>query len=125
LHILNKGSSKVSVNSHKIESEKTDLSIVSAAISNLFMPGSGSWRLGYKKRGAAILMLMLFCTIMGGLNYASSINSQLDAVMDTQSDAAFDASFDNAGSNNWMIGSFLIFLYSFVDIYLIHKARSN
>ncbi len=107
------------------EKSEDEASLVSSIVANLFLPGIGTWKLGARKRGAIIMVFMLLCTIMGGLSYVSSMNSQLDAALDMQDDAAFEASFNSSGNSYWMFFSGLIFVYSFVDIFLVYRSKKK
>ena len=100
-------------------------SIGSSLAANFFFPGMGSWRMGEKVRGGIIMFVMVLCVIMTTSGYFSLMNRQIDAALDTQDDAAFDASFSKTGSNWWLTISTLVFIYSFVDVFLIYTMRKN
>ena len=101
-----------------------ELSMFSVLLVNFLSPGLGSWRMGEKVRGGVIIVAMALCILMTGINYASTVSRQLDAAIDTQDDAGFEASFSSSGTW-WVTLSTLVFIYSFVDIYLIYAVRKR
>jgi len=106
----------------KREEEPT---LLSALVANVFMPGLGSWRLGAKFRGAVIVLSMIACISMAGMNYVSGISRQMDAAFETRDDVAFDASFSSTENTTWVTLSAVIFAGSFVDIFLIYAQKKR
>jgi len=102
-----------------------EVKIEAALLANLFLPGLGSWRLGAKKRGGLIMAVMIFCVLMAGWSYASSLSSQIDAALDIANDDALDASFNSSGIFIWLVLAFAAFIYSFVDIYLLARNQKK
>jgi hypothetical protein len=102
-----------------------DPAIISAITANIFLPGIGSWKLGYKKRGAAILIVMILSILMAGWSYASSINNQIDAALDISDDEALESSLNSSGSFYWVALGAIAFAYSFLDIFLIYRQKKK
>ncbi|MBU1106196.1 MAG: hypothetical protein KKB51_05960 [Candidatus Riflebacteria bacterium] len=109
----------------KSANEKEEPTLVSALVANFFTPGLGSWRMGCKKRGALIFLLMLLCVIMAGIGYASSISKQMDAALNMQDDVGFETSMSSSGSFFWVTLGMIVFIWSFVDIFLIYAMRKK
>ncbi len=109
----------------KQDNNTKDPALASAITANIFLPGIGSWRLGHKKRGAAIIIVIILSILMAGWSYASSINRQMDAAMNMDDDAALESSLGSSGSFYWVILAFIALVYSFVDIFLIYRQKKK
>lgn len=105
------------------QKKKEQISLSSAIVANIFLPGLGSWQLGSKKRGLAIILIMVFSVLMAGYSYASALSNQLDAALDIADDAAFEESFSSSGSFIWLGLAALTFIYSFIDLYLLFRRQ--
>ncbi len=107
------------------QKKKEQPNLGSAIVANIFFPGLGSWQLGGKKRGIAIMVIMVLSVVMAGYSYASAISNQIDAALDIANDKAFDESFGSSTSFIWVGIAALTFCYSFIDIYIVYRKNAS
>ena len=107
------------------EKKEGEVSLGKAMLANLFFPGMGSWRLGGKFRGAIIFGTITLCIILISTNYISVINSEINEAMDEGGGSGLETKIAGLGSNWWGVLSFLIYGYSFIDVYLIYREKNR
>jgi hypothetical protein len=101
------------------------IGFIKAVILNLCCPGLAAWRLGHKKRG-----LLLFVIIMGSAAvYAGmivpEINKAANIAMRTGKTKTLLALTEKPEINRWFDISFYVYIYSFIDLIFILKPSSR
>jgi|GEM_PF-1034417 len=107
----------------KVKTE--DASLGQAMLANLFWPGSGSWKLGWKLRGGVIFCAISICIVFSVMAYGAIINKEMADAMNEGVTSSLVEKIAGAGNGWWGSLSFLIYFYSFIDVYLIHRAKKQ
>ncbi|MBF0547019.1 MAG: hypothetical protein HQM08_21440 [Candidatus Riflebacteria bacterium] len=94
-----------------------------AMFANFLCPGLGSWRLGEKKRGAIIFGALTLCILLYAMDYITVINLQITEAMREHSTKGLEEKLTKLENNWWGTLSFWIYIYSFIDVYLIHRKK--
>ncbi|MBF0409127.1 MAG: hypothetical protein HQM10_17395 [Candidatus Riflebacteria bacterium] len=111
---------------HAASAKKDDgVGLGQAMLANLFCPGLGSWRLGEKKRGAIIFGVVTVCVCFCAMDYVAVINQEIVEAMKEHSTKGMEENLTRLENNFWGTISFWTYLYSFLDVYLIHRKISD
>lgn len=106
------------------ESNPKEISLGMAMFQNLMVPGLGTWKLGERMRGATIFVLIAVMSILFAQDVISFLNPAMQKVMSGNLDA-LDQMADEANSGSWGPWITILYMYSFIDVYLVSKKKKN
>ncbi|MGM0601334.1 MAG: hypothetical protein ACQETH_16100 [Candidatus Rifleibacteriota bacterium] len=100
--------------------------IITSIISNIICPGLAAWRLGHKKRGAIIFVLIMGCLVIYAQQITPIIDKAVQTAVRTGNTTKLNKLTAKLENNPWGEGAFYIYIYSFIDIYfLINKSEKQ
>ncbi len=98
-----------------------------AAIWNLICPGFGAWRLGYRSRGAIIMLVLIGALLIGSLQIAELVSKKVEKAMRTGNTQIIYSLTEETKDNFWLEAFFYGYLISFIDLWFLvtNKQKST
>lgn len=102
-----------------------DCTLWQAMWANALCPGYGAWKLGQKKRGGILLVLIMICVIQYAVAYVEVVKAEMPKAMKTGKTKVLEKRMTDLSDNWWGTAAFWLYLFSFVDVYLVARKKRN
>jgi hypothetical protein len=107
------------------EKKKDEVGLGQALLGNLFCPGMGSWKLGGRVRGGLLFAVITMCVVFYAMDYMDVINSEIAEAMNEGNASGLEAKIAGLAHNRWRSMAFWLYCYSFLDVYLVYRSKSQ
>ena len=105
--------------------EASSVSLWQALGANLLVPGYGTWKLGHRMRGLVLLVLVLVCFSLDMKETMDVIKTEMPKAMKTGQTKVLERKLTEAGGSGWGTAAFALYLYTFLDAWLVRPRQKS